>query len=281
MGINKIWRSTLSFRKFREKTHELSKTYWLQQLGADALLQSLVNKPSSGYTVKELPGSFEFRMYPATVSETMDWIPTYMNRNRLHLLVVYTAFLESYLKSIAFFYVASLGYIINKDSMNETIKLDPIGKAMGSPIIERSTIPDMLKYASNLFGVDFGKNAADWIKIYQLRCEVAHNGGVATPDFFKKMGGMKMHLDPKEFEMLGLTWEELRMYMKAGDDIAATIDLKISAYTIEVLEVEQVMRELYTLGKLPARNSLWQYLHDNYGLKMRGKDKLEVERRFY
>ena len=281
MGIKKIWSATLAFRKFRDKTHELSKIHWVQQLGVDCLTEVLDQKDNKGYTVKELPSSFEFRMYPAQVGETLAWLPTYMDRNRLYLLVIYTAFLESYLKEITFFHLATQGYISNPDASNEVLMLNPVGKSLGNPILDRSTVPAMLRYASNLFNIDFGKNAEDWVRLYQLRCEVAHNGGVATPDFFKRISGMNLKTNPKEYEMLGLTWDELRASMKAADEIAATIDSKIACYSIQLFETEQVLRELNILKRLPKRNILWQFIHEEYGLQVKRKDKLTLERKFY
>lgn len=281
MGIKKTWNATLAFRKFREKTHELSKIYWIHQIGVDCINQMLINKNPEAHTVKELNCSFEFRMYPALVKETSSWLPTYMDRSRLYLLVVYSAFLESYLKEITFFYIASQGYLSNPQVPHELMKLTAVGKALGAPIIEKSTIPNMIKYAGHLFDIHFGKNADDWIKIYQIRCEVAHNGGVATPDFLKQISGMKLKLSPNEYEMLGLTWEELRTYMKAGDEIAALIDSKISSYAIQALETEQILRQLKSLKKLPRQNKLWSFVHDEYGLKVKKREKILLERMFY
>ena len=281
MGINKTWNATLAFRKFRDKTHELSKIYWVQQIGADYLSDILPKLPPDSNTAKELKCSFDFRMYPATAKETLAWIPTYMDRNRLYLLVVYTAFLESYLKEITFLHLASIGHASNLGTSNETIQLSPIGKALGAPILRSSTVPDMIKYASSLFEVDFGKNAEDWVKLYQLRCEVAHNGGIATPNFLKKTSGFKLAANPKEYEMMGLTWEELRASMKAADEIAATIDIKVASYALCLIETEQALRETKLMNALPKRTELWRYVHDEFGLKIKHKDRPELERKFY
>ena len=281
MGINKIWSATLAFRKFREKTHELSKIYWVQQLGVDCLKKILDGKDNKEHTVNVLPSSFEFRMYPAQVGETVSWLPTYMDRNRLYLLVIYTSFLESYLKEITLFYLAAQGYHANPNATNEVLTLNAVGKAMGVPILERSTVPSMIKYASGLYDIDFGKNADDWVKLYQVRCEVVHNGGIATPEFFKRVSGLNLKTNPKEYEMLGLTWDELRKSMKAADEIAALIDSKISCYPVQVLETEQVLRELKILKNLPKRNILWKFIHDEYGLQVKRKEKVSLERKFY
>lgn len=281
MGINKSWQSTHSFRKFRAKTHELSKVYWLQQMGVDCTRALLVNKDAALSSVKELKCSYDYRMYPATVEETLSWLDTYMDRNRLYLLVVYTAFLESYLKEIAFFFIATKDYLVQPKVRAELLSLNPIGKAMGAPIIERSSVPNMLKYATSLFGVDLGKNAREWTKIYQLRCEVAHNGGIATPGFLKQISGLDLQVNPKEYEMLGLTWDELRSFMKSADEIAATIDSSVSCSQILALEVEQVVRELFILNRMPRQDQLWRYLYEEYAMKVKKSDQKRLEKLFY
>jgi hypothetical protein len=281
MGIKKIWSATLAFRKFREKTHELSKIYWVQQLGVDCLKEMLNNKNPKSHTAKVLPSSFEFRMYPAEVGDTLASLPGYMDRSRLYLLVVYTAFLESYLKEITFFHIATQGYVANFNAANELLKLNPVGKALGAPVLEKSSVPALIKYAGNLFDIDFGKNAEDWVKFYQVRCEVAHNGGIATPEFFKRISGMNLKTNPKEYEMLGLTWDELRTSMRTADEIAATIDSKMACYPIQLFETEQVLRELNIVKQLPKRNRLWEFIHTEYGLKVKRKDKLALENKFY
>ena len=111
MGINKIWQSTLSFRKFRDKTNNLSRLYWTQQMATDCLLEQLNTKNPDAIATEEINCSFEPKMHSQSVRDAIAWLPTFMERNRLHLLVIYTAFLETYLKDITFFYSASLGHL--------------------------------------------------------------------------------------------------------------------------------------------------------------------------
>lgn len=281
MGIKKTWQTTLSFRKFRQKTHELSKIFWIQQLGVDSITSLTKNLDPNAFIAKELPCSFEFHMYPATIQQTLQWLPNYLERTRLYFLVVYTAFLESYLKEITFIYIASKGYLEYPSGAQNLLKLSPTGKALGAPVLERSTIPAMLKYASSLFNLDFGKDSEDWIRIYRLRCEVAHNGGIATPELLKQISGLKLELAPKENEMLGLTWDELRTFMRAADDMAAVIDSTVSSYPIKLVETEQTLRELAILGQLPQRKNLWSYMHTEFSLRIKRPDKIRLEQIFY
>src|ERR1041384_5738824 len=107
-------------------------------------------------------------------------LPVFAERNRLYLLVIYTAFLESYLKEITFSYTSSRGQLLNLSDITQPLKLAPVGEAMASPILKSSTVPAMINYASKYYDIDFGENAVQWNKIYKLRCIAAHNGGVAT-----------------------------------------------------------------------------------------------------
>jgi len=282
MGINKDWQTTRSFRKFREKTHDLSRIYWTQQMSADCMVEILTARNITEISSQILARSFDPKMHSQTVEETLNWVNPYMERNRLHLLVIYTAFLETYLKEITFFYIASLGYLANPHEKTTELKLDRIGEAMASPILKSSTVPDMIKYASELFEVDFGANATEWIKIYKVRCAAAHNGGIATPKFLQNISGMPLTLNPKEYEHIGLTWDELRHAMKYGDNIAALIDSTISDYDIKLLEIEQIIREFAFKKKLPIHSNLWTVLHQEYGFSAAKRpEKNELFKKFY
>lgn len=282
MGINKGWQTTLCFRKFRDKTHDLSRVYWTQQMSADCLRNELNTKKPNDISAKVIPCSFDSKMHNQTVADTLNWIDTYMERNRLHLLVIYTAFLETYLKEISFYHIASLGNVLNPHEKTTPIKLTRIGEATSSPIIKSSTVPEMIKYASELFDIDFGLNATEWIKIYKVRCAAAHNGGIATPKFLQDISGMPLALNPKEYENIGLTWDELRLAMKYGDNIAAMIDSKVSTYQIKLLEVEQILREFAAKRKLPKHTLLWTHMHENYGFSAPKRvEKNELFKKYY
>jgi len=84
---------------------------------------------------------------------------------------------------------------------------------MGSPILGKSSIPESLKYTENLFGVEFGSRKEIWRKPYKLRCVVAHNGGVVMPKTLRQIPDLSI----REFEMMGISWNELRKAMNAAD----------------------------------------------------------------
>lgn len=282
MGINKQWESSLAFRNFRDKTHDLSRVYWTQQMGADSLLDQLNGKNPNDISAKVINCSFDSKMHNQTVADTLTWLPTYMERNRLHLLVIYTAFLETYLKEITFYHAASTGHVSNINEVSEPLKLTAVGAAMTQPIIRSSTVPEMIKYAAEYYSINFGVAAQEWIKVYKVRCAAAHNGGIATPKFLKEISGQPLALRPKEYENIGLTWDELRTAMKYGDDIAAMIDFKVSTYDIRILETEDTLRELKAKKKLPKREKLWELLHNDYHLfPIKKLNKLKFISKFY
>lgn len=282
MGIDKQWPTTLAFRNFREKTHDLSRVYWTQQMGADSLADQLNDKNAEDISAQVINSSFDFKMHFQKVSETLAWLPTYMERNRLHLLVIYTAFLETYLKEITFYHTASIGHISNINDIANPLKLTAVGAAMAQPIIRSSTVPDMIKYASEYYNIDFGVAAREWIKIYKVRCAAAHNGGIATPKFLKEISGQPLALRPQEYENIGLTWDELRTAMRHGDDIAAMIDFKVSSYEIKICETEDTLRELKAKKKLPPQKGLWELLYNEYRLfPIKRENKLNFLSKFY
>lgn len=277
MGINKSWETTLAFRRFRKKTNQLSHVYWTQQMGVDCLRERLMSEDPNDIASKIINVSFVYKMYPKTNSEVLTWLDTYMERNRLHILVICCANLEAYLKEVTFAYLASLGHKIEKP-VNELLTLTETGKALGAPILASSTLPDMVKYAKHLWSVDFGTNETILNTAYKLRCTTAHNGGMIMPKTAKEIPT----LQNKEFDMLGLDWEELRKTMKAADDIAATIDHKISNYQIRLIETEQILRFTYSKNKLPNQKNIWHFLHNGFHLfPIRRQDKNELISKFY
>lgn len=282
MGINKSWRSTFAFSNFRKRTFELSRIYWTQQLAMDCLNETLQLHAPQEITARVIQTSFDPRMHFHSVKETIEWIPTQMERNRLHLLVIYTGFLESYLKEITFIDIVRRGYVENFDDVTKPIKLTRVGEAISGPILRKATIPEMIQFASEYFDVDFGNAGQEWKRIYKLRCVAAHNGGFATPKFLKEYSGFPLALNPKEYDAIGLTWDELRTAMRCGDDIAAMIDYKLPAYQTRIIEADLILRELKALKKLPPKTKIWEYLYKEYSLfPIKQKDKLQLLEKHY
>lgn len=277
MGIGKSWQTTLAFRRFREKLHDLSRVYWTHELGAEAVKKHLDGVDRTEFTVDVIGCSFDRRMHPQKVSETEGWMPKYLERVRLHGLIITSAILESYIKDITFDHLASIGYLKTPKNKNELLKLNDLGEALGSPILSRSSIPEPLKFAEKLFELDYGANRTIWNKAYKLRCVAAHNGGMVMPKTQRQIPDLSI----PEFNMIGISWDELRKAMNAADNIVSMTDYKVSNYSIWIIEAEQLLRILNMKGRLPERKKIWTVLHDEFGFNVKRKDKLRLERMFY
>lgn len=277
------WKATYSFRKFRQRTGGLSEFYWTQQLATDCLTDRLKGEASNRQPREIFTCSFDERMYQKTNAEALASLPEFMNQSRLHLLVIFAAYLESYLTESAFSFLLSKGHGENVDNPDKKIKLNKVGEAIGKPLLQNSTIPDMIDYASELFKVELGAHANVWKKMYRIRCAVAHNGGFATPRFIQDIGGSgQLHLRPKIYDKLGLTWEELRLALRYGDEIASLIDNKIATYEVRIAEVEILLRELKSVKLLPDKDQLFTILHDKYSLHpIRKVEKRQILWKFY
>ena len=273
MGINTSWQTSLAFRRFRKKLNELSRVYWTHQMGADTILNHSSTANPNDFIVDSLGCSFDKKMHPKTVSETIDWIPKYLERTRLHILILTSASLEAYLKDITFNFIASQGYLKIPNSNSELLKLNELGEALGSPILNKSSIPEPLKFAEKLFDVDYGNRKTIWNKSYKLRCVAAHNGGMVMPKTLTQIPDLSI----PEFEMIGLSWEELRKSMNAADEIVALTDNKIASYDITAIEAEQMLRILKKKGRLPLKKNIWSFMHDEFSIKVNRNDKLRLE----
>ncbi len=277
MGINKSWQTTLAFRRFREKLHDLSKIYWTHQIGVESIIKQTQNANPDDFIVDVIGCSFDRRMHPKKVSETIDWLPKYLERARLHILIVTSASLEAYLHDITFNFLAAKGYLKHSSSNTELLTLNEIGDALGNPILGKSSIPEPLKFAEKLFNIDYGNNRTIWTKSYKLRCVAAHNGGMVMPKTLQQIPDLAI----PEFEMIGLDWDELRKSMNAADEIVAMTDYHISSYEITSIEVEQTLRILKKKGKLPPQQKLWTFMFDEFSLMVRKKDKIRLEKLMY
>ena len=173
-------------------------------MSADSILEQLATYNPNDVASELIECSFDAKMHTEKVCDTIAWVPTYMARNRLHLLVLYTSFLETYLKEITFYHCGSLGYISNIDDVTKPLKLNDVGTALTAPILRTSTVPDMIEYAVEYYNINFGTSVSEWKKFYKIRCAAAHNGGIATPNFLARTSGYLLALIPKEYDNLGL-----------------------------------------------------------------------------
>lgn len=277
MAMENGWKSTLSFRRFRRKLNELSMVHWTNQIGADSISKLIDGKDDSAYTVDEIGCSFDRRMFPRSVSETHHWLPVYMERTRLHLLVLTAANLESFLQEVTFVHLAALGYVKRPDTLTQPLKLNAVGEAIGKPILGRASLPEPLRYAEQLFGIDYGAHRDTWTKAYKLRCIAAHTGGMVYSKHLVDIPDLELNV----FEMIGLDWDELLEAMRSADNIASQTDRFISSNDSRQIEAEQTIRLMKAKGELPKKHKLWQAMHDLHGVQVNKASKLFLEEMFY
>lgn len=249
--------------------------YWSSQIGSDAIAQLLVGKDASDFTLDHISCSFEKKMYPRKVDETLEWLPIFLERTRLHLLVITSASLEAYLKDAVFHHLASTGYVKRPEKLTDPLKLNAVGEALGYPILGKSSVPEPLKYCEELLGVDYGGYRSTWTHAYRLRCIAAHTGGMVTSKDLKHLKAYDEH------DMIGLSWAELRKAMDAADQIVTITDNKISTQQSRIIEAECVLRALKAKGALPKKHKLWQTMHDEYVVQVNRVGKRFLEDMFY
>ena len=267
--------TTLCFRNFLNKHSELSRIYWTHLMSSEHLRNSIVAAPPKEFTASYLNSSFPSFMHPQTIEETLSWLNTYMDRSRLHILVVCSANLEAYLKEITRLFLLSSGH---RKSSTEPFTLNSIGKALGAQILEKSSLPEPLKYAQDLFSLSLKNELPLWNTAYKLRCAAAHNGGVVDEKTKRELANLNLTIG----DQISLDWEDLKSYLKCAHDIAKKIDSKLQSYEIKILESEKILNEGKITKKLPNRKSIWTYLHENFSINgIRNCDKEDIEHRLY
>lgn len=272
-SVTKEWAPSLAFRRFQGKQYELNRLYWTQVISHEALGQILEMKDKATQTLNALNMDIPAMRHFHTVEETKQWAPEYLNRSRLHLLVICAANLESYLKEITFWHLYSNGY-----KSKNAKKLDAIGNAIGRPILSRSSLPEPLKYAQLLFHLDFGTNLTKWQRFYKLRCAAAHNGGMVTARTLKDIPDLTTPLH----HPIGLSWKELKDALASAEHIAKAIDQKATDKRLRLNEVKHELNELKSIGNLPEKERLWEFIHQNYGLKgLKRREKATIEAELY
>lgn len=252
------WHPTLTFQRFKKKHYELNRLYWTQQLGQMALLDKLRGANDQALTISEVAPDLHSTKHMHTVAETRQWSEEYISRSRLHLLVICSANLESYLQDITFWYVYGLGHVDLKK-----YDLNIIGKALAQPILGKASLPEPLKYAQELFKLDFGEDLLVWQKAYKLRCAAAHNGGIVTAKTIRDIPSLSQELNTS----IGLDWCEFKTALSAAEAIAKKIDKRVSCLSLRIEEVKHELLQLKAIKRLPDKVNLWSYVHENYGLK--------------
>ena len=262
--------STLCFRRFRSKHTELNKIYWTHRLGIEAIVARCRSSSPSSFIVNECGAPFQYNMLPLKASELGAWADDYLGRSRLHILLVCAANLEAYLKEVTFVFLMAQGYASNASSLN------PVGKAMGAPILERNSLPDPLDYAEGLFQLNYGEAKKVWAKSYKLRCALAHNGGVVTARTLREIPDIGIPINSS----ITVEWQLLFDSLEAADEIATATDQKVASKTLKIAEIRKDLQYLKDANNLPSRKELAKYLQSQYRLSDESKCK-DLEYEFY
>lgn len=268
---NKGWRSSIAFRKFREKHSELSKLNWTSQLGSHYIAaKNDTLHPGDKLTIIDQPLPFKGHMMPLTKDEMIAWLPNYEYAIRNAILLLCSGNLELYLKRAVRLHLLSTGYA----TAAKRFDLTEVGTAIGAPVLKKSTIHIQLKYIQNLLGVDFSKHLTVWERAYKERCNLAHQAGVVS------------HADSDDIAYYGeniqTDWPALRQLLDSTNQIVGIIDQKIANSKMRTLELELELELLKKANKLPAKSDLWTYAHKNLGCTpLAREEKVRIERGLY
>ena len=250
--------STISFRRFRSKNSELSRLYWFHSLNSEMGLIKAQTLNQDQAIAQQVTTGLTAKMFTLTTAEYVAISDEMHNRMRLQLLLVCSANLESYLNDIAFAYIASLGYIASPTKLNE------IGEALGSPILNVASVPRPLAYAEKLFDVDLGAFRTQWDNLYKLRCVVAHSGGVMTARSKRELSQVAT---PPLNAYLGLTWTDLAKALDSAYQIVTKIDKKVRTREVKAAELQRELFLLKEANGLPPEKKIDYFLFDQYGIK--------------
>ncbi|MBL7647751.1 MAG: hypothetical protein JNK74_16330 [Candidatus Hydrogenedentes bacterium] len=268
---NNKWWPTLSFRRYRAKHAALSGNYWFHQLATHNLRLSLDQAAPDALVSSHVPPPFALKRFAETVSEMWDQLEGRENAFRLNMLVMAAASLESYLEEAVTIHIGNLGHC------NGPYELNAVGKALGSPVLRSSTIPDMLKYVEILLGISLDQQRTEWTDAFKLRCAAAHNGGVVTPKVLRDIPDIGIELG----EYISLSWDQLVKYLDAAFDIASKVDQKVASNEASQLELTWHLSQLRELHKLPARDDLWQYVDSMKFRPITTEEKKIIEAAIY
>jgi hypothetical protein len=265
------WVSTVAFRRFREKHGNLSRIYWTWQLGIDATLKAASSGVSTDFVTDVVRPKFTRAMLPDTCEEFRNREVNRTGIFRLYLLVICAANLEAYLQDAIRLFVGSNGHAVGPR------KLNPVGEAIARPVVQSSTIPDMLDYIESLLNISFGDHRLRWQTAFKLRCTAAHNGGIADTKAKKKMPDLRTQVG----EPITITWDQLITFLSSADEIVAFVDFAISTPSLRSLECEWELHAIKEQGQLPARKDLWDFAFRSFGGRVEKKQKERIERELY
>jgi hypothetical protein len=268
---SKYWKSTICFRKFRKKLSELSKMHWTSLMGANYISEAnsaIGVKDKLALTIATLP--FQGRMLALDKDEMSEWLKEYENSIRNSILVLRSGNIEFYLKRSILIYLLCNGYA----ELGDKFKLNSVGEAIGAPVIKKSTIHKQLIYIGKLLDIDFKKHISVWEKAYKQRCILAHQAGIISGADNDDI----LFYD----ENIQTDWESLLQVLDSTNQIVGIIDQKISSSKFRLLELEFELSILKKAKKLPLKENLWIYIHNELGCNNTANEyKQKIETAIY
>jgi hypothetical protein len=232
--------------------------YWTYILGTDAIRQLLANAPATAFAAEVVQASFKRAMLPETVHELVEHrLEERCGIERVHLLAICSANLETYLQEVIRLYVAGLGHVKGIG------KLTAVGDALARPVSNSSTVPNMISYLQELLGLDLSHELGLWRTAYKLRCAAVHNGGFVTPRVLKEVPDIGLAIG----ERLTVDWDTLRDFLNAADQVASKLDRMIATDEVRAIEVEWLLKDLKGVEGLPSPPRVWQMLSQRWGIE--------------
>lgn len=247
----KPYRSTLAFRRFNEKNTSLNRIYWTGELGRELIRRGPNGVNNDAQAIAVLGVNIEQKKLPETAGELTAVLDERAGVERLHLLIVCAANLESYLQEITKLHVAAIGHCNAPNSLSD------VGKALARPVVNSSTLPDMIGYLESLLAISFDIHRQRWFRGFRLRCSAAHEGGVVTGSTLQKMPDIGLVLGSK----IVLSWIDLKDYLHSAHEIAVRIDKRVSNGPVRILEAEWLLYEWQKAKILPPKKEVWTKVH--------------------
>ncbi|MBK7824372.1 hypothetical protein [Nannocystis sp.] len=140
--------------------------------------------------------------------------------------------------------------------------LSPVGDALIAPGL-KSSLRTSLTYISSLMGHDFGGVLAVVVEAYQIRCAVAHNGGVVDSEAARRLPKLAKNLGKR----ILLFWKELLVYLDGIDKIAQQIDLTIPERPLSRTEARWLIQDSIDGNKKISAHEIRHRLANSHGLK--------------
>jgi len=251
---------TYAYTSFKKEFSLLSRLHWYFSYSAEISTDEVVKADPSGTSpltsvrpVTKMDGN---RLSIST-GQFVDMQTSTIAHLRAILLVKGIASLEDYIHRYCSYYGVYRGYVGDRPN-----RLSDVGDALIAPAMKSSLKP-VLSYVSSLMGLDFGAPLSVVAEAYQIRCAVAHNGGVVDSETVKKVPRLKKHLGQR----ILLTWDELQAYLNGIDKVACQIDQAIPQGKLNSIEARWLIQDAVDSGKKLSAFQIRHQLATIHGIK--------------